>query len=349
MLANTKKISILIPVYNVEKYLRQCVDSLCMELPSLSCEMILVDDGSTDHSGAICDAYEKKYDGISVIHQRHAGAAAARNTGLRAACGEYILFIDADDYVADGAFKKLVCSMQDRADFYFLQIHKSYPDGSFDPSALDRMDDFCLKNRTKESCIKYLAGLAKFPGSACAKAVKRELIRSNQIFFEEGMTAEDLVWTLQCILHARSYRFLDFPFYYYRQMRAGSVTSMPNTQSLQDLKHAIDQGVACARCRQFCAYRNEIYAMMAYEAEVWLLLYGGIDKAERALYETTARKLCRLLKYRRDKRAMCIRWLVKQFGARRAARMLHVVFQIKNSYCWKKGTERITKVLRKKR
>lgn len=324
------KLSIIIPVYNVENYLRQCVDSLCMKWNSLFCEMILVDDGSADHSGRICDAYGKQYDGISVIHQSHAGAAAARNAGLRAACGEYILFIDADDYVADGALIRLLNRMQDQADFYFLKIQKKYPDGSLE--LLDSLDDLMLKNQTKECCIKYLAGLAKFPGSACAKAVKRALIQENQIFFEEGMTAEDLVWTLKCILHAESFRYLDFPFYYYRKMRAGSVTFTPDVHSLRDLRRAVYQGASCARCRQFCTYRNEIYAMMAYEAQVWLLLYGGLNRAGRIRYEAQARELCRLLQYRRDKRAFGIRWLAERFGVRRAAWMLRLIFYLTSGH-----------------
>ena len=317
-----KQISIIVPVYNVEKYLRQCVDSLCMGLSALSCEIILVDDGSADHSASLCDAYAKKYHAISVIHQRHKGAAAARNAGIRAACGKYILFIDADDYVQDSAFRQLADKMEDCADLNFLQIQKFYPDGSV--RRLDRMNDFWLKGRGKEVCIEYLAGLAKFPGSACAKMVKRQLILSNHIFFEEGMTAEDLVWTLKCILYASSFRFFDFPFYYYRQMRAGSVTSIKNVRRLEDLMYAIEQGVSLGKSREFCRYRNEIYAMMAYEAEVWLLLYGGMDQTGRIIYEDTAKQLGRLLEYRRDRRTMGIRYLVRLIGIRRAARIMHI-------------------------
>lgn len=326
MLTETKLISIIIPVYNVEKYLGQCVDSLCMDLADVQCEMILVDDGSADHSGSLCDVYAGKYEEISVIHNGHAGAAAARNAGINAARGDYILFIDADDYVQKGALRRLLQELQDQADFYFLQMQKIYPDGSAE--LLDRIDDFHLKDREKMYCIRYLSGLAKFPGSACAKMAKRQMILSNQIFFEEGVTAEDLAWTLKCVLCARSFRALDFPFYYYRQMRAGSVTSVTNVQTLHDLGHAVCQGVFFADFWKFCAYRHEIYAMMAYEAEVFLLLYGGMDAAGRKLYEKAAKKICRLLKYRRKKRTFGIRLFVGLAGVRRGAWMLSLVRKV---------------------
>ncbi len=331
MRADEKRISIIIPVYNVEQYLRQCLDSLCGELVDADCEMILVDDGSSDHSGSLCDAYAGNYETITVVHQRHAGAAAARNTGLGAARGDYILFIDADDYVEEGVLTLLSKELRDQADFYFLQMQKRYPDGSV--KLLDRIDDLQLKNKEKAHCIRYLSKLDRYPGSACAKMARRQMVLSNHIFFEEGVTAEDLAWTMKCILCARTFRALNIPFYDYRQMRAGSVTSVTNVQTLHDLKHAIDQAIAFADFWKFCAYRHEIYAMTAYEAEVFLLLYGSMDAAQRTAYEHTAKKICRLLKYRRKKRTVGIRSLISLAGVRRGARILYFLRQNSGSYC----------------
>ena len=93
------KISIIIPVYNVEKYLRECLDSILAQSYK-DFEIILVDDGSTDSSGNICDEYSMKYENIKVLHKNNNGLSSARNAGLDIAQGEYILFIDSDDVVS---------------------------------------------------------------------------------------------------------------------------------------------------------------------------------------------------------------------------------------------------------
>ena len=100
------KISIIIPVYNVEKYLRECLDSILAQSYK-DFEIILADDGSTDSSGNICDEYSMKYENIKVLHKNNNGLSSARNAGLDIAQGEYILFIDSDDVVSPVIWKLL--------------------------------------------------------------------------------------------------------------------------------------------------------------------------------------------------------------------------------------------------
>lgn len=103
-------VSIIVPVYNAAKYLRRCVDSLLAQTYD-PIEIILVDDGSTDGSAAICDEY-KKDARVRVIHQENHGASAARNAGLDAMCGEYVMFVDSDDYVSPEYVRKPVESIE---------------------------------------------------------------------------------------------------------------------------------------------------------------------------------------------------------------------------------------------
>lgn len=318
--------SIIIPVYNVERYLDQCMDSLRTASAYSAYEIILVDDGSTDRSGTLCDDYANAIPYVTVIHQKHAGAAAARNTGIRAAAGAYVLFVDADDDLNRGALQQLSGRIADGADFYFLKMQKRYPDGTLKPCG--QIEDKRLKGREKDECIRYLAGLAKFPGSACAKLVRRELMLLHHLYFEEGVTAEDLVWSLKCFLYASTFRYLDGPFYYYRQSRAGSVTSRITAQSVRDLSHALYGGLSLAHQKPFAKYKREIYTMMAYEAQVLLLLYGGLpDEAQDACY-ITVKKACQLLVCRRGIRAAGQRWMVGLFGIRRGSRFLHRVWKL---------------------
>nr|WP_223225772.1 glycosyltransferase [Lactobacillus gasseri] len=95
---NSKKVSVIIPVYNDEKYLRQCVDSVLAQTYS-DLEIILVDDGSTDHTPEICEKYREKYDQIRVLHKKNGGVGSSRNAGLAIATGEYVLFVDHDDWL----------------------------------------------------------------------------------------------------------------------------------------------------------------------------------------------------------------------------------------------------------
>lgn len=96
---DTQKISVIVPVYNVEKYLSRCIDSIISQTFS-DFELILVDDGSTDSSGKICDEYGKKDGRVKVIHKRNGGLSSARNCGLENAKGNYICFVDSDDWIS---------------------------------------------------------------------------------------------------------------------------------------------------------------------------------------------------------------------------------------------------------
>ena len=101
------RFSVILPIYKVEKYLAECVDSILKQSFS-DYEIILVDDGSPDTSGAICDEYAKKDARVRVIHKKNGGLSDARNAGFEIACGEYVVFIDSDDYVTDADFLKKI-------------------------------------------------------------------------------------------------------------------------------------------------------------------------------------------------------------------------------------------------
>jgi len=150
-------ISIIVPVYNVEDYLRPCLDSILNQ--SLSdFEVILVDDGSTDHCGAICDEYAEKDDRVSVIHQSNGGLSAARNSGLDVATGEYILFVDSDDQIHPAMLQTLYEALLS-GDYDFsmvrgIQVPKEVPayliENSYDnPMSLSRVV-------SRDDCVRFL-------------------------------------------------------------------------------------------------------------------------------------------------------------------------------------------------
>ena len=121
-----KTVSVVIPVYNVKDYLSHCLESLLSQT-GVSLEIILVDDGSKDESGVLCDHYAAEYPFISVIHQKNSGVSTARNTGLQHASGDFISFVDPDDWFAPGAYLAMVQAMEkDESDAAFCGYWESY-------------------------------------------------------------------------------------------------------------------------------------------------------------------------------------------------------------------------------
>ena len=158
METNSKGInlSVIIPVYNAELYLEQCVDSL-MQQGDLLLEIVLVDDGSTDRSGAIADRYALRDSRIKVIHQANGGASAARNAGIAAAQGEYIAFVDSDDWVKEDGLSDLYKSaIHHQADVVMGQICYCLRDGSVIKSSKPVRKDFLNKPMAGKDCFMML-------------------------------------------------------------------------------------------------------------------------------------------------------------------------------------------------
>lgn len=211
-------ISVIVPVYNVASYLSQCLDSiLSQDYEKL--EVILIDDGSTDDSGAICDAYAAQDGRIRVIHQKNGGAAAAKNAGLRIASGEYLSFVDSDDYLERDVFGYMVEVLRkenaDMAQFAFRDCWRSRSE-----------DRVFYSGRSTVDSDEYFRRLLK--DYSCAllwnKLYRREIYEG--IFFEEGHKIDDEYFTYQGFLKDRKVVFDDRIIYNYRQ-RASSVMNSP--------------------------------------------------------------------------------------------------------------------------
>lgn len=211
-------ISVIVPVYNVAAYLPECVDSI-LNQDHAALEVLLIDDGSTDESGAICDAYAAKDSRIRVIHQKNGGAAAAKNAGLRAATGEYLCFVDSDDYLEPNVYgymlSVLKSSEADAVQFSFRDLYRN--------RAEDRI--LCSGRQILDN-KEYLL---RFPKDwTCAllwnKLYKREIFEG--VFFEEGHKIDDEYFTYQGFLHSCKVAMDERVIYNYRR-RASSVMASP--------------------------------------------------------------------------------------------------------------------------
>ena len=211
-------ISVIVPVYNVAGYLPQCVDSiLSQDYGDL--EIILIDDGSTDTSGELCDRYAALDSRVRVIHQKNGGAAAAKNAGLRLATGEYLAFADSDDYLEPGAYGFLMKAL--------LENGADAAQGSFREVYRNRAEE----QRISEETLEGYDYLLRFPKDfSCAllwnKLYRRALF--DGVFFEEGHKIDDEYFTYQGFLQPRKVVRADRIVYNYRK-RASSVMSSPES------------------------------------------------------------------------------------------------------------------------
>ena len=216
---NNEKInmSFIIPVYNVEKYLSSCIDSL-MQQGDLCFEIILVNDGSTDLSGIIADQYAKKDSRIHVIHKKNCGASSARNAGLVTAQGEYIAFIDSDDWVKENSLYELYREASGHsADVVMGKILYCHQNGkTSNPYRPVPKDLINVPLTGKDSFIQLVKSMAYTP-MAWNYIYRRSFLDGIQARFEEGIMAEDELWSPVVICQAEKMMIFDIEFYYYRQ------------------------------------------------------------------------------------------------------------------------------------
>jgi len=227
------RFSIIIPVYNVEDYIGKCLDSILAQTYK-NYEIIVVDDGSNDKSGFICDEYASKYSNIKVIHKENGGASSARNVGIKAACGEYIIFVDSDDFFYDEhCLESLTCDadvIQYKMDYFYEKQEKF---------VFMKNIPF-IENISFSDQLSNLINSGNLSISPCDKAVKREIIVNNDIYFDENLVAEDIDWSLRLYFCVNSIEIINKDFYVYRQQREGSVSSKFKEKNITSLYYIID-------------------------------------------------------------------------------------------------------------
>lgn len=225
---NQALISVIIPVYNVEAYLRECIDSVLNQTYK-NFEIILVNDGSTDSSGEICDEYVEKDDRITVIHQKNSGPSKTRNTGLENANGKYIYFLDSDDYIENNALELLVNTAESNdADLVFFDAHSFSDDG-----AEIRQGYVINGTYNTKSGYEILTELHDNNDYHCAiylLFIKHQLLIDNEIaFLESAYCSEDMLFTYQIYCSAQKAVQCKNTLYH-RRYRANSIVTSKKTQ-----------------------------------------------------------------------------------------------------------------------
>lgn len=215
-------ISVIVPVYNVEKYLKQCIDSLLVQTYR-DFEIILVDDGSTDSSGLICDEYSKMNSNIKVIHKSNEGLGFARNTGLVYVSGDYVTFVDSDDYVAPTLLENLFKGINEKDVNVCIGGYKKIND-SGDILYEEKYDTEIYERTTytNEVFIKMLGSLPNKHDSVRMSVwnalYDMSIINNNNIRFpsERELISEDLIFDFYYFQHVNKCKLLNNSDYYYR-------------------------------------------------------------------------------------------------------------------------------------
>lgn len=217
------KVSVIIPVYNIEKYLRECLDSVCNQTLE-EIQILVIDDGSTDGSAAICQEYAAKYPGkLEYFHKENGGSASARNMGLDHATGEYIGFIDSDDWVEPDMYEKMYRTAIDHdVDMVFCRTFEDECPGAYE-YIFPRPGRFTLDDMKKE-IFPYLLPSVTPKGNFrnlrwCnwLRICKRSIIESHNIrFYDKSRRCEDLGFSVACTIHSNSYYYLNECLYHNR-------------------------------------------------------------------------------------------------------------------------------------
>ena len=211
------KVSIIVPIYNVEKYLERCIESL-IEQTLEDIQIILVNDGSTDNSGKIAKEYAIKHqDKIIYLEKENGGLSDARNYGIPYATGEYIAFLDSDDYIDKEAYKEMYNkAKQENADYVECDFVWEYPN--------KLKEDKQIEYKNKKEMLAFVRVVA------WNKLIKREIIEKNNLKFPKGLRYEDVEFTYKLIPHLTKVSYVDKCFIHYTQ-RENSIANVQNART----------------------------------------------------------------------------------------------------------------------
>ena len=235
------KLSIIIPLYNKEKYFDRCIGSLlAQDLKSSEYEIIIVDDGSTDSSFSIAKNYAAKYENIHSYSQKNGGPGTARNKGLESAKGDYVYFLDADDYIASNVLKSLL-KISELNKLEVLGFNTKYvSDGTFTDSLTEKPQDLKVQVTTG---MDYIANNG-FRNEAWWYIIKKSFLIDSNIKFIEGRFLEDSIFTASLFLKAKTLSKVNFDVHRFVKVENSATTNTKPTHTLKfinDLVFAIEK------------------------------------------------------------------------------------------------------------
>ena len=324
-------VSVVIPVYNVKLYLERCVQSvLCQTYRDL--EIILVDDGSTDGSGKLCDTIAEHHKNMVVVHQENRGLSEARNTGIRKATGDYIIFLDSDDtWLLDNGLDILLKDVDKTLpDLIVFKRVDIWQDGrrthasDYDAENIARLPD-------GHSVFQHLVITQQFNMSACFLLARRQILISNDILFPVGFISEDLYWSLHLWQHVQKVVVTNLEFYGYNH-HENSLTTTATIHVYESYDKIF--GHWKTQCDAGCKNAN---AIRIYLANMWVsrgYAYYQLKPADKPAALTIMKRHADLLYYAVTPKGRRVQKLVKLFGVGNAINLLGYYWRLRT---WVQG------------
>jgi len=320
------KVSVIIPVYNVRLYLERCVQSVLRQTYK-DLEIILVDDGSKDNSGELCDQLALSDQRIRVIHQVNQGLSGARNTGISQATGEYIIFLDSDDeWLLDNGLEVLMQKGDVGSDLIiFKNVHIWH--GHERTTTADYDIDRIAALPDTKSVFSYLIESQQFRMSACFLMVRRMLLIDNEIYFPKGYISEDVFWSLhlwQCVKTIAILN-MDFYAYYHRENSISTSASLRVYESYDKIfsywREQCDTG-----CKNAAAIR-------IYLADMWVsrgYAYYQLKAEEKPAALAILQRHVDLLQYASTSKSQRVAKLAQLLGVKTTVCLLGWYWQLRN-------------------
>lgn len=308
------QISVIIPVYNVENYLQQCVDSILMQTYS-NVEIILVNDAATDNSSQLCADYEKKYSNVKVINKENGGAAMARNAGLKIASGDWIIFQDADDFWDDKeGLTKLIAfynSVTYEVDLIFFNYKRYFQK---DKKYIDRPDfsKDLMETVDKDLKVAKLFLNPFIPAPPWGKLINRKFLMKNEIYFPNLRSSEDIPWFMELINKSTNFTFTNLRFHVYRKQVETSLTFAFNKKKYDTLFNIVEsESNKYEGKTEKSKYHQYIMSFFAYQYLILLSMSVNFEMAVFKSEQKRLKKLSWLLKYNRISKVQQIQKLMK--------------------------------------
>lgn len=323
------KFSIIVPCYKVEKYLSECIDSILTQTFT-DYELILVDDGSPDRCPQICDEYAQKDVRVKVIHQSNGGLSCARNAGLSCSRGDYVVFIDSDDYlIEDTALEKIDRKTTTKPDVIIYGYKKFFESDSRFGASVCSFPEVKEENNPAEYLDNLLIS-GTYSGTAWCKVVRTDLLKNNHIEFKPGLISEDHDWYVQVMMKVKSFAAVNEALYVYR-LRPGSIShGGAKLNSLTDNLWIQKTWFNRIKQADISGELKEVLLRIwaRYMGDV-MVLYSSYSFKIRQQYKKQVEELMPLFDYAVTPRARAIKRCCNICGIFITSMMLHIAYKLR--------------------
>lgn len=314
------RFSIIVPVYNVEKYLYECLESL-VNIKYSNYEIVIVNDGSKDNSVDVANIFVKRHNNIKLINQENQGLGYARNTGIRNATGEYLIFVDSDDYlISEDIFVKLNEFINKHSSDVVCYNHTLYNNSKKEMIKKKKI------NVSENAKISTMIKKDAFSHSACTKCISKKYINEFAIYFNKGFS-EDLDWSYRLLLFTNKIAYINEYFYCYRINREGSITTNKSKRIFVNWIAIYERCLEYSRANngKFTNQNNaNIYLCLIYSNLVVSLSECNIYKD----YMDFIKNNKKILKYAIDKKSKILNIMYKIFGVKVSCAIIRLIKKV---------------------